>query len=254
MRRLGLDVTWLPTTLFGRHPGWGDPGGGATPADHLSNMWDGILDQVKRHGRNFDAVMTGYMGASEHVSLSAKIIDHLRPSLVLVDPVMGDGRLYVDEARAHAICDHLLPRAHICTPNLWEWRFITGAFRESAPRAPSALTGVRETLVTSVPGADAQTIGAQLFIQSQTSDPVGHEIVHERFETVPNGGGDALAAAYLAHRLKNRAPEDSLARSISAIFKIMQAADESDAGELPIVREQSALCDEPLLSVNPIQN
>lgn len=266
LRRLGVDVTWLPTTLFGRHPGWGDPGGTATDISILRKMWGAIQDQIREQGRYFDAVMSGYLGDHDHVGLVVEIIDHLKPKTVLIDPVMGDGKLYIDEKRAEAICDHLVPRAHICTPNLWEWRYITGALRDHPPRPPSPLTGVRETVVTSVPSADedseADRIGARLFHQTLTGQTIAgqalagqtlaYEIAHARFQTVPNGGGDALAAAYLAHRLKDRSPDDALARSVSAVFTMMQAANATEVGELPFIRAQDALCAAPTLPIRSL--
>lgn len=254
LRRLGIAVTLLPTTLFGRHPGWGDPGGTATPTAQLRAMWDAVQAQIETQNRRFDAVMTGYMGHRDHVDLAATIIDKIEPETVLVDPVMGDAALYIDAARAEAICDQLIPRAHIVTPNLWEWRYITGSLREHPLPDPTPLTGARETLITSVeptPSA-AKTppqIGARLFVQDANYRHQRFDIHHDKFARVPHGGGDALAAAYLAHRLDAKPPEDALARSVSAVFQMMLAANAADAGELPLIRMQDALITAPSLSV-----
>ena len=250
MRRLGVDVAVLPTTLFGRHPGWGAPGGGVTPPKTLRGMWDGVRAQVDQRGRGFDAVMTGYMGHLDHVALAADIIDALKPPHVLVDPVMGDageagGGLYVPEARAEAICDRLVPRAHILTPNHWEWRYITGATDEPASAPPRALAGVRETLVTSV--EDGARIGAMLF-----ENGITRRVMHERFDDMPHGGGDALAADYLAHRVLGADPAQSLGTAVSSVFAMMRAAEAMDAGELPFVRAQSTLADAPPLEVETL--
>ena len=248
MRRLGVDVAVLPTTLFGRHPGWGAPGGGITPPDMLRGMWAGVRDQVDDTGRGFDALMCGYMGDEDHVALAAEIIDHLAPAHVLVDPVMGDwgseaeGRLYVPQARAEAICDHLVPRAHIVTPNSWEWRYITGSNAEPRDAPPRPLAGTRETLVTSVErGAQ---IGAVLFEGERT-----HAVMHDRYDDMPHGGGDALAADHLAQRVLGHRPADALGASVSSVFAMMRAADAMDAGELPFVRAQSTLQSAPALPV-----
>lgn len=239
LRRMGIDVTVLPTTLFGRHPGWGAPGGAIVPATQIEDMWTAIRDQMDKQSFTFDAVMTGYMGDVDHVTLSASILDQIKPAIRLVDPVMGDGSrskggLYIPEDRAEAICDLLIPRATIATPNLWEWRYITGSFDEPEDCRPRALAGMNETLVTSVSRDDQ--IGAMLFEGGQT-----HQIFHDRFSGVPNGGGDTLAAAYLGHRLKATDPKDALGRSVSAVFAIMQEANRTDAGELPLIRAQSYL-------------
>lgn len=236
---MGVNVTVLPTTLFGRHPGWGSPGGAIVPTEQLADMWAAVLLQSETQSLPFDAVMTGYMGETGHVELAASIIDRLQPELVLVDPVMGDGSrakegLYIREGRAEAICDLLIPRAHIATPNLWEWRYITGNLAETPDTPPRPLAGVRETLVTSV--ADADRIGACLFERDRH-----HTVMHERYDGVPNGGGDTLAAAYLGQRLRGIEPCEALGRSVSAVFAIMGAADTVDAGELPLIRAQRFL-------------
>ncbi|GHA88392.1 pyridoxal kinase [Algimonas arctica] len=240
LRRMGIDVTVLPTTLFGRHPGWGVPGGDIVPTDKLTGMWEAVQAQ----SQPFDAVMTGYMGEVGHIDLATTIIDTLRPNTVLVDPVMGDGSradggLYISQDRAEAICDHLIPRAHIATPNLWEWRYITGNLGEPPETLPRPLVGVKETLVTSV--TDGDRIGALLFENGLT-----HRIMHERYAGVPNGGGDTLAAAYLGQRLRGDDSCAALVHSVSAVFAIMGAAihgDDAavDAGELPVIRAQRFL-------------
>lgn len=239
LRRMGFNVTVLPTTLFGRHPGWGNPGGAAVPTQQLQAMWAAVAAQSEARGQSFDAIMTGYMGEAGHVALSADIIDQVQPPIVLVDPVMGDGSraregLYIDAERAEAICDRLIPRAHIATPNLWEWRYITGNLTEASDVMPRPLTGIRETLVTSV--VRNTQIGAMLF-EGETR----HAVLHDRYDGVPNGGGDTLAAAYLGQRLNGVDPADALLRSVSAVFAIMGASDPVDAGELPVIRAQRFL-------------
>lgn len=239
LRRMGINVTVLPTTLFGRHPGWGTPGGDVVPTEKLTGMWEAVHAQTTAQSQPFDAVMTGYMGEVGHVELAATIIDMLQPKTVLVDPVMGDGSrteggLYIGQDRAEAICDQLIPRAHIATPNLWEWRYITGNLDEGPETPPRPLMGVNETLVTSVTEGDR--IGAMLFEGERT-----HQIMHERYAGVPNGGGDTLAAAYLGQRLRGDDPCAALAHSVSAVFAIMGASQAIDAGELPVIRAQRFL-------------
>lgn len=242
MRRLGVDVAVLPTTLFGRHPGWGAPGGMVTPAETLRSMWDGLRAQLDAGGRPFDAVMTGYMGDEAHITLAAEAIDLLKPAHILVDPVMGDwnkdapetGRLYIPKDRAEALCDQLVPRAHIVTPNSWEWRYLTGSLEQPRQALPRPLAGMRETLVTSVESEDQ--IGAMLFAGEDT-----HRILHDYYPNMPHGGGDALAADYLAQRLLGKTPKDAFGSAVSSVFAMMCAAEAMDAGELPFVRAQDTL-------------
>lgn len=236
LRRLGIDAITIPTTVLGRHPGWGEPGGKALGADHLRNMWTAI----KAQNIKIDAIMTGYLAADDQINVTAQIIADVKTAnpdaIILVDPVMGDhGKLYIPESRAHAITSKLLPLADVITPNVWELSFITG---KPAPQIDAIIDAAAALnmacLVTSVPRR--QAIGAA-FIDG----PARYFVHHEAFTHVPHGGGDSLAATFLAHLLSGDLRRDALAKSVASIFAILSAAIDADMGELPLVREQDAL-------------
>ncbi len=201
LQRLGVDTVVLPTTLMGRHPGWGKPGGGAVETDFLRDIWAGI----KAQGIKFDAVLTGYMGQSDHIPLGLDIIDHVRTAnpkaIIAVDPVMGDhGHLYIPEERAALIIEGLIPKADFITPNLWERDYI----RERLDSLPASL-------VTSVP--DEDNIGATW------QDRHDHwQVSHAKFDNVPHGGGDSLASVQTALRVGSY--RDSYAQS--ALVRVAQ--------------------------------
>jgi pyridoxine kinase len=191
----------------------------------------------------------------------------------LIDPVMGDaGRLYVAPDIAEAVKTRLVPLADILTPNLWELSFLTGedyATLLQSPlraakaarglsKAPSAAAAGTEVLVTSVPFPPNKTESSQ-DIQDMIGSVLvrkGHEplfISHEKFARVPHGGGDTLAAAYLARRLNGERAEISLAKSMGSIFQIMSTAASREAAartamsEIPLTAAQDALINpEPL--------
>jgi pyridoxine kinase len=230
LQRLGVETVVLPTTLMGRHPGWGAPGGGAVDAARLRDVWEG----VKAQNLHFDAVLTGYMGDTEHVALCEEIIGHVLANnpdaLIAVDPVMGDhGRLYIPEVRAAAIIERLVPLANFITPNLWERDYIQN-YRDALPAR----------LITSYP--NGEDIGARW------EEPVGDRVTafqvsHPKFTSVPHGGGDSLAALFLGRRLLGQSPRQALAASVSSVYEIMRAADALDAGELPLIRMQAFITD-----------
>ena len=236
LQRLGVNTIVLPTTLLGRHPGWGAPGGGAVEPAKLRDMWDAIAAQNIK----IDGVMTGYMAAPGHIELAADIIKALRagnPDLtVLVDPVMGDhGKLYVPEPIARGIIETLLPLADYDTPNLWELGFMTGLPTETCAqiiKAAGKLTA--RTLVTSVPAGDK--IGAMLCTPGGS-----YQVSHAKFTKTPHGGGDSLAGTFLARLLTGHAPQDALALSTASIFEILRMAETAGDAELPLVRGQDAL-------------
>lgn len=247
LRRLGIETLVLPTTVLGRHPGWGEPGGEALSAIHLRDMWAAI----KKQTLTIDAVMTGYLAADAHVALATEIISDVKTTnpeaLILVDPVMGDnGRLYLPENRAQAIKTNLLPLADIITPNAWELSWLTDQPTQTRDAALKAVSHIPcASLVTSVEhngriGALYADKTSQLYVS------------HKKFETVPHGGGDALAASFLAHRLAEKSVTESMSRSVAAIFEILSAAVKSDAGELPLIREQDALISAAPLDVETL--
>jgi len=231
---------------MGRHPGWGAPGGGAAETAQIEDMWQAI----RKQGLHFDAVLTGYMGHVDHAALSSRIVHEVKQdnpeAIILVDPVMGDeGALYIPEDRAMMIKSQLVPLANILTPNAWELSYLTGKESETAPaiaRTARDWSADTDILVTSVPvGED---IGALLVTSEEAS-----LVQHKKFDKVPHGGGDALAATYLAHILLGLSPRQALEFSVASIFEVMSAAMKLDAGELPIIRKQDALVQaDPLMS------
>lgn len=248
LRRLGIETVTLPTTLLGRHPGWGPPGGAPVLSETLESMWEGI----KAKDIKFDAVLTGYVTSPSQIDLASQIIKqtkHTNPNaLIVVDPVMGDnGRLYVDEAVAEAIKTHLLPLADLITPNVWELGYLTALPVESQIEifnaARKAHTG---TIVTSVP--DEDRIGAALISGNKAA-----VVSHKRFTSTPHGGGDALAGTVLAHCLLGLSPEDALSKAVASIFEIISAANAEDAGELPLIRRQAALETATPLTIQELQ-
>ncbi|MEP1231535.1 MAG: bifunctional hydroxymethylpyrimidine kinase/phosphomethylpyrimidine kinase [Litorimonas sp.] len=252
LRRLGHEAVIIPTTLMGRHPGWGAPGGGAVKTQQLEDIWTAIKSQ----DIIFDAVLTGYMGETAHIALAAKIIRHVKSvnpqAYILVDPVMGDfqtteqatgaGALYIPEPRAKAVCEHLIPLANIITPNLWELGYIGQKDLQNAQDALAVLKDLgHSAIVTSVP---YQTLGkpkeiGALFYDGKDSAIQSH---HQKFTTVPHGGGDSLAGLYLGHYLRADTPRLAMRKSVSTLFEIMSLAHnlyKGGGGELPLIQAQN---------------
>src|ERR1700752_1956111 len=119
----GIDAAVIPSVLFGRHPGWGAPGGGAGDAQPMPEM----IDAVAANGLHAqtDAVISGYFVDAAQVRLAGETIDRVRSAQplakVVVDPVLGDagrGFFVPDEVR-QAVKIELIPRADLVTPNVF---------------------------------------------------------------------------------------------------------------------------------------
>jgi pyridoxine kinase len=137
LSQFSCDGMLVPTVLYGRHPGWGAPGGAAVPLQ----AFEGMLDGIEANGLFglTDLVITGYFASVEQVRAAVRAIDAVRAAprdaiaytkaaRIIVDPTIGDtGKgLYVPQNVADAIRDDLCPRTDIICPNAWELEWLTG--------------------------------------------------------------------------------------------------------------------------------
>lgn len=238
---LGIDAILAPTVLFGRHPGWGAPGGGAVTPD----LFGGLIDGVEAQGLfgALDAVVTGYFANAEQVALAAAAIDRVRAARgdrscpVLVDPVLGDldGGLYVKPAVSAAVIADLVPRADILTPNLWELGHITGQPVATTAEAIAAAHGLcapdrnRRVLVTSAPAGPGMTGVLEV-------GPQGiWRVTHGRMATAPNGTGDLFAALVIAGVIEGRDSPGAVMRAAAGVVDALDATVAANAQDLVIV-------------------
>ena len=230
LSRLGIEPILAPTVQFGRHPGWGAPGGKPVEADTMAAMLQGIEAQGV-FGR-LDAVITGYFASVDQVAIAARTLDTVRAASpgarLVVDPVMGDvGKgLYVREDVAGAIAADLVPRADLIAPNAWELARLTGLPVDDVKSAvKAARTLAASVLVSSVPAGDqigvvyVDTRGALL-------------ATHPRARQAPNGTGDLLTALFTAARIKGQPSRKALSSAVGGLAEAVTAAGE--AQELPI--------------------
>jgi pyridoxine kinase len=235
---LKIDPIVVPTTLLGRHPGWGPPGGGPVAVETMRDMLDAIAAQGLFD--LLDGVLTGYFAHPDQIALAASAITAIRaarPSVtVLVDPVIGDeGGLYVPAAVAGAIRDRLIGLANIVTPNLWELGWLSAkpvATRADILAAARALGA--SAAVTSIRRGDE--IGAALLT------PAGALAATTPAEaSAPNGTGDLFAGALLAAMIDGQNPAAALTHAVAVCADIVTLAHRWQAPELPIVAAAARL-------------
>lgn len=242
LQRLGIRTFVLPTTLFGRHPGFGRPGGAPIQPDILADMWQ----ELRAQNEKIDAVLTGYMASPEQVNAAAQIIDNVKAdnpdAKIIVDPVMGDhGKLYVSGDVAQLIIKSLTTRADIITPNIWELGYMT-------QRPVVTLSEILTTAKTAAPRALVSSV------------PIGGEIGalyhngtdafftrHQKFKKVPHGGGDCLAGIFLAQLLNGQNAEAAFTKSVSSIFAILSKAAAQGLSDLPLIAHQEDILNAPRL-------
>jgi pyridoxine kinase len=235
----GVDPVLVPTVLFGRHPGWGPPGG--APVDAVT--FGGVLEGIEANGLFglTDLILSGYYASPEQVAAAARAIDAVRAAprgraysskaTVIVDPTIGDAGkgLYVSQAVADAIQAHLLPRADIIRCNASELGHITGQGAGdpgAAVRAARALN--RPAVVSSIDcGED---IGVICVDQGEA-----WLAAHPRAATAPKGTGDLLTALLGAALIEGLTLFDATARAVGGVAETVLAAQAWTSPELPIV-------------------
>lgn len=220
--RLGVEPILVPTVLFGRHPGWGPPGGGPVEAGTMQAMLDAIAYQGLFS--QIDAVITGYFSRADQVTTAMRAISGIRAAnpavAVVVDPVMGDAGkgLYVNPAVAEAVTEELVPRADLITPNAWELSRLSHhpVFDPtSAVAAARALD--RAVAVTSIEAGD--DIGV-VYADAKEA----YLAAHARKAQVPNGTGDLLTALMAAAVIDLLAPREALAMAVGGVAEAVAAS------------------------------
>ncbi|HEX5005958.1 MAG TPA: bifunctional hydroxymethylpyrimidine kinase/phosphomethylpyrimidine kinase, partial [Hyphomonadaceae bacterium] len=195
-----VDPVHIPTCLFGRHPGWGPPGGTAVEADVMAKMLEGA--EANGIYSLVDAVVTGHFSRPDQVAVAAEAIDRIRAAprrkahhtapekpVIIVDPIMGDEGpgLYIKPETATALLADLVPRADLLAPNLWEFARLTGT-DTSALRSPEDVARIAQArggrwLISSVPspaGIGVLQVDGDAALLAETVRVAGK---------VPNGAG-----------------------------------------------------------------
>ena len=96
----------------------------------LTEHMQSFIDEWKKLGAEFDAIITGFIPNSKQAQIIENFISDFKrnKTLVVVDPVMADdGEIYkgFDEERINAVCT-IAKKADIITPNISELCLLCG--------------------------------------------------------------------------------------------------------------------------------
>lgn len=242
MERLGVRVFQAPTTLLGRRPDRGPPGGGPLPAATLASILealadDGVLGEI-------DAVLVGYLGESEQVAVVLDIAERVKaanPKAVFVcDPVLGDdGKLFVNETIADAVLNGLVPNADWLTPNLFELGLLAGKPIEGLERAREAARRIGKPVLCS-------SIRTALGLGNLYAAPPGDWFCETpRLPRAPKGTGDLLTGLFTARRVRGEAPAVALEAATGAVYDVIVRSLAAESDDLALPRAQAVL-EEPV--------
>jgi pyridoxine kinase len=240
MERLGVRVLALPTTLLGRRPDHGTPGGGPLPAATLKALLDGVGSDGMFG--DIDAVLTGYLGTADQVPVILDAVERIKAAnpkaIFACDPVVGDeGRLFVTDAVADAVLNGLAPRADWLLPNAYELGLLAGRTIDGAAGARDAARRFgKPVLVSSI--RTATGLG-NLFVAP------GSEWFCEtmRLPRAPKGAGDLLSALFVARRVRGDALTLALEGATGAVYDVIVRSIAADSEDLLLPEAQDVLTD-----------
>jgi pyridoxine kinase len=258
-----VDPVHVLTCLFGRHPGWGPPGGSAVEADVMAKMLEGI--EANGLYSLVDAVVTGHFSKPEQVAVASDAIAKIRAAprgkahshappkpIIIVDPVMGDDApgLYIKEPVAEALARDLVPLADITAPNLWEFARLMGAdissLRTAEDVAAKAKAAGSQWLISSVPSPKGIGVlhvdGAQALL-AETSRVEGK---------IPNGTGDMLTLRFAGGLVSGFGAEGALADAVGATHTVISKTMEWRGSELAIAACSDLLATQHRASIRKI--
>ena len=123
---MGIQVCPLPTAILSNHTGGFETFSYLDLTDNMENY----IEQWKKIGIDFDCIYSGFLGSGRQIDIVSKFIDDFRreETLVVVDPVMGDGgKLYKSfDWDFIPLMKKLVAKADIITPNFTEAAFLLG--------------------------------------------------------------------------------------------------------------------------------
>ena len=247
LQRMGVEVWPIHTVQFSNHTGYGSWSGQVFDATLIGEVVDGIRERGVLVG--CDGVLSGYMGSAETgaaVLDAVATVKRANPSAkYCCDPVIGDvGRgIFVREGIPEFMRSKALPVADIVTPNQFELDYLSGRTSKSMDSTRDAVMAVhdlgpRAILVTSLHTQDTP----QDCIDMLASDESGiFSVRTPKLALSVNGAGDAVAAIFFAHYLRDGNIAEALARAASAIFGILSKTLQSGAREIQLVNAQEEI-------------
>ena len=196
-----------------------------------------------------DGVLSGYMGGAD---VGAAVLDAVatvrraNPSAkYCCDPVIGDiGRgVFVREGIPEFMRDKAVPAADIVTPNQFELDYLSGRASKTLADALGAVAAVqalgpRAVLVTSLHVDDTPDDAIDMLAADENGR---FRLRTPKLPLMVNGAGDAVAALFFAHYLRDGKIDQALSAAGSAIFGVLAKTVEAGAPEIQLVAAQDEI-------------
>jgi pyridoxine kinase len=241
MERVGAPVIALPTTLLGRRPDKGAPGGGPVPAPLLHSIFVGL--EASGALKKVKVLLSGYLAEVDQIDFIVHAVQRLKAvnpdALYVCDPVIGDFErgLFVSENVVRAIKTKLLPIADLITPNVWELEHLTQMPTDEVRKTRRAALCIgKAVLVTSTPTPNG--IGALY------CSPRGSWLTETpRAPSAPKGAGDLFTALFVAHRVTGKSTAVALEAATGATYDVILRSLALGGDGLALIEAQDKLTD-----------
>ncbi len=247
LQRLGIEVWPIHTVQFSNHPGYGAWKGQVLDAGLITEVMDGIAERGVL--ARCDGILSGYMGSAETgaaiVDAAARVKAANPKALYCCDPVIGDvGRgVFVHSAIPEFIRTRVLAGADLATPNHFELTHLAGRKARNIEDLRRALDtvhalGPRVILVTSLELNDTPQDSIDLVASDQG------ECFRVRTPKLPiavNGAGDAIAALFFAHYLREQSAAVAMVKAASSVFGVLRRTAEQGSREILLIEAQDEL-------------
>lgn len=244
MQRLGVEVWPIHTVQFSNHTGYGAWKGRVFDGGMIEEVMEGIAERGVL-GR-CDGLLSGYMGSADigHAILSAveKVREANPKATYCCDPVIGDvGRgVFVRPGIPEFMREQAVPAADIVTPNQFELELLTDIEVKTladAHRAVEALrdTGPRVVLVTSLHTNETPADAIDLMAADKEG---AFRVRTPKIDLDINGAGDAIAALFFVHYLRDGSAASALGKAASSIYGLLKRTKEAGSREILTVAAQ----------------
>jgi pyridoxine kinase len=244
LQRLGVEVWPVHTVQFSNHTGYGAWRGQVFDGAAIADVVEGIAERGVLG--SCDAVLSGYLGSADigtAVVDAAAAVRAANPEAVYCcDPVIGDvGRgVFVRPGVPEFLREVAVPAADIVTPNHFELDLLAGTTTRTIAEVADAAAAVqalgpRVVLTTSLVADDTPGDAIDLL----ASEGGRHWRVRTpRLDVSVNGAGDAIAALFLAHRLRTGSAAEALGRAAASVYGLLARTAEAGSREVLLVAAQ----------------
>ena len=244
LQRAGHEVWPVHTVNFSNHTGYGDWGGPMIPASDVTS----IIDGIEKRGAfpQIDAILSGYQGGADIADAIVETVRRIKAAnpkaLYACDPVMGNAKsgCFVSDEIPPLLRDRVVPVADIITPNQFELGYLTDSEVGTLDQTLAAVKkaqeiGPKTVLVTSVkrPETPEDQIemlavdGDRAFLVSTPQLPFKR-----------NGSGDVTAALFTGHYTETSDVKESLRRTASSVYDLLENTYEAESAELRLIQAQ----------------